>query len=255
MSAQADREVRTSNAAYRHLGPAIDVGRQTCVLLCPEAPGSPMVNRVVGLGVGGPAAEEELDAALALVPPGTSFYVSIEPGAEPPTLGAWLAARSLAPGWGWMRFRRGVEVPGGDPSQLRLAQVAGIDQADAFGRIVCSAYGLPAAAATVFHRVLDSPWELWLALDGDEPVGAGGLYTGDGVGYLGFAGTLAEHRGRGAQTLLLRHRIARAAELGCDVVVAETGELRDGLPSNSYRNLLRAGFQETTVVANWLGRA
>ena len=128
-------------------------------------------------------------------------------------------------------------------------------EADAFAHIVSRAYGLPPESAAAVHRALDSPWELWLALDGDEPAGAGGLFVDEGAGYIGFAGTLAEHRGKGAQTLLLRHRIARAAELGCDVMLSETGEQRDGLPSNSYRNLVRAGFEETTVTANWLGRA
>jgi hypothetical protein len=40
--------------------------------------------------------------------------------------------------------------------------------------------------------------------------------------------------------------------MGCDVVVTETGERRDDLPSNSYRNILRAGFTEVAVRANWL---
>ncbi len=81
----------------------------------------------------------------------------------------------------------------------------------------------------------------------------GGLYSADGVGYLGFAGTLPEHRGRGAQSALLAERIRRAGELGCDVLVTETGERRDDRPSNSYRNILRAGFAEVAVTANWLG--
>ena len=71
----------------------------------------------------------------------------------------------------------------------------------------------------------------------------------------GFAATLPEHRGKGAQSALLAERIGRAAELGCDVVVTETGEQRDDRPSNSYRNILRAGFSEVAVIANWLGRA
>ena len=57
---------------------------------------------------------------------------------------------------------------------------------------------------------------------------------------------------QGAQGALLAARIRRARELGCEVVVTETGELRDGLPSNSYRNILRAGFEEVAVTANWL---
>jgi hypothetical protein len=54
---------------------------------------------------------------------------------------------------------------------------------------------------------------------------------------------------------LLAVRIRTAAELGCDVVITETGERRGDRPSNSYRNILRAGFTEHATTANWLGRA
>lgn len=94
-----------------------------------------------------------------------------------------------------------------------------------------------------------------LALAGSEPAAAGALFAADGVAYLSFAGTLPEHRGKGAQSALLAARIARAADLGCDVVLTETGERREGLPSNSYRNILRVGFEEVGVTANWVGHA
>jgi hypothetical protein len=81
------------------------------------------------------------------------------------------------------------------------------------------------------------------------------MYAKEGVAYLGVAGTLPGHRGKGAQNALLAIRIRRAAELGCDLVVTETGERRDDRPSNSYRNILRAGFQETAVTANRIGRS
>ena len=36
-------------------------------------------------------------------------------------------------------------------------------------------------------------------------------------------------------------------------MITETGERRDDRPSSSYRNILRAGFEEIAVTANWLG--
>ncbi len=124
-----------------------------------------------------------------------------------------------------------------------------------FARIVRIGYGLPEAAEAAVARAARAPgWELWVARDGDEPVAGGGLFVAEGIAYLGLAATLAEHRGKGAQTALLGHRIARAAALGCDLVVSETGERREGLPSNSYRNLLAAGFSEVGVSAHWRGR-
>ena len=66
--------------------------------------------------------------------------------------------------------------------------------------------------------------------------------------YLGFAGTLPEHRGKGGQGSLFAARIARARELGCTTIVTETGEQIPDRPSESYRNILRFGFEEQFVV-------
>ncbi len=223
-------------------------------LLVPEAPGSPMLNRIVGLGAGAAATEEQVDAAIAAIAPGVSFYVDIAPRAQPAQLPRWLEARGLTPGWGWMRFHRDVTAPPAARTSLRVAEVAAPDEAAAFARIVRESYGLPAAIEPRLARVADMGWRCWVAYDGDEPVGAAGLYAADGVGYLGFAGTLAAARGLGAQSALLAERMRRAADLRCDLLVTETGERTEGRPSNSYRNILRAGFRETVVTAHWLGQ-
>ena len=247
------REERVAIDAYRVLYPNATEVSGVVVLRMPAAPSSPMVNRIVGLGVGAPATEAALDAAIAAMGEGLTYYVAVAPSAGPPALAGWLRARGFEPGWGWMAFRRGVEdVPAAETS-LRLVEV-GPDEAGAFGRVVTTGYGLPAEAAAWTSRAHELGWTCWLALDGDEPAAAAGLFVSAGAGYLGFAATLPEHRRKGAQNALLAARIRRGRELGCDVVVTETGELRDGLPGNSYRNILRAGFVEVAVTENWLLR-
>lgn len=238
--------------AYTCLYPeAVEIGGAT-VLRSPSAPSSPMLNRIVGLGADEPATEDALDAALAAMGDDVTFYVSLLPEARPREIATWLQARGLEPGWGWMSFRRGVhDLPAADTS-LQLVEV-GPREADMFARVVATGYGLP---DDTVPWIADTPrrgWACWLALEGEEPAAAAALYVSDGAGYLGFAATLADHRRKGAQSALLAARIRRARELGCDAVVAETGELRDDLPSNSYRNILRAGFEEVAVTANWLG--
>jgi GNAT superfamily N-acetyltransferase len=232
---------------------AIPVGGGAVAFRADEAPGSPMINRVVGLGLEEPATETMVDAALEALA-GTTHYVAISPGARPPELAAWLEARGLEPGWGWMQFRRGVE--GAPPAQtdLELLEVDATSAA-AFARVVRRAYELPAEVERFLARIVDTPWQAWLALAGDEPAAAGALFVGDEGAYLGFAGTLPEHRGHGAQSALLAARIRRAGELGCGWVATETGERRPGEPSGSYRNILRAGFSEEFVVANWRRRS
>lgn len=238
-------------AAYRCLYPdAVEIGGAT-VLRSPSAPGSPMLNRIVGLGCDEPATEEALDAALDAIGSDVTCYVSLAPEARPREIAAWLGARGLEPGWGWMRFRRGVHDLPVAGTSLRLVEV-GPRQADAFARVVATGYGLPDDTVPWISETPERGWACWLALEGDDPAAAAALYVSGGAGYLGFAATLADHRRKGAQSALLAARIRRARELGCDVVLTETGELRDDLPGNSYRNILRAGFEEVAVTANWL---
>ena len=225
------------------------------VLRVPEAPESPMLNRVVGLGLASPATEADVDEALAAMGAGVTFYVAVAPGARPPALPEWLRARGLQPGWGWMTFRRDITPPASAATALRMVQVRTIADAHAFARVVRIGYELSETIEPRLARVHDAGWRGWVAFDGDEPAGAGALFAAQGVAYLGLAATLAAHRGKGAQTALLAARIHQAAELGCDLVITETGERGDARPSNSYRNILRAGFHEEAVTANWLGRS
>ena len=248
---QMDREAEIAVSAYRSLFPdAIELGGVT-VLRSEAAPASPMVNQILGLGLEEPATEEQVDAALAAMGDDVSCYVAVVPGARPDEIPDWLAARGLEPGWGWMWFRRGVEPLDAHETSLRLVPV-GPHEADAFGRVVATGYGLPAEAGPWVARAHAVGWDCWLALDGDEPAGAAAVYIANGVAYLGFAATVPEHRGKGGQSALLARRIDVARERGCDLMVTETGERRDDLPSSSYRNILRAGFREVGVRANWL---
>ena len=90
-------------------------------------------------------------------------------------------------------------------------------------------------------------WHCFVAFEGDEPAGAGALYVAGKTGWLGIGATVPEHRGKGAQSALIAKRIEAAAELGCEVVVSETGKPIDGRAGPSYRNLVRAGLEPVYV--------
>ncbi len=249
-----NRDEQVALDAYRGLS-VVTEQDGAVVLTSPGAPGSPMLNRIVGLGLDRPATEADVDLAIAAIPQGVTFYVAVAPRARPAALPEWLEARGLEPGWGWMSFRRGSGDPPQTETSLQLRLVASPEDAHAFARVQRIAYGLPEALEPVIAAASVRGWECWLALDGDEPAGAGALFVAEGAAYLGFGATLPEHRGKGAQGVLLAHRIRRAGELGCDLVLTETGERRDDRPSGSYRNILRAGFTEVGVTANWVGNS
>lgn len=248
------REELIGIEASRALSDATDLDGAT-VLRVPAAPDCAMLNRIVGLGIERPATEADVDQALGALGPGVSFYVAVAPAARPAELSWWLHARGLEPAWGWMTFRRGVEDPPAAQTALRIVDVITPQERAAFARVVRTSYGLPATIEPTLSALLDNGWHCLLALDGDDPAGAAAMFVTDSMAYLGLAGTVPAYRAQGAQSALLAARIRRARELGCELVVTETGERGEDRPSNSYRNILRASFTEVAVTANWAGRS
>lgn len=244
---------RVALEAYRVMCPdALTLGDVVC-LRVPEAPDSPMLNRVIGLGNAEPATEAALDEAVALMGDVT-FYVSLEPHAEPEHLESWLCARGFEPGWGWMRFTRGPQ-PAPEVATTLDVRPIGADHAADFSRIQRVAYGLPDALDPVLRAITElQGWTAWIGFDGDEAAAAGAMFVDGEVAYFGLGATLPEHRGKGGQGAILAARIEHARALGCTRLLTETGERRDDLPSNSYRNILRFGFEERDVLRNWLRR-
>ena len=90
-----------------------------------------------------------------------------------------------------------------------------------------------------------------LAFDrsGGRPVGCASTTLRDGIATLGGMSTIPTERRRGVQAALVRHRLARAAELGCELAAstASTG-------GASERNLMRLGFEAHFAVETWTRR-
>ena len=159
-------------------------------------------------------------------------------------------ARGFEPGYAWMKFRRDAAGPAPDArSELRVGPV---ESGDDFAAVVGAVFGMPAEVVEIFGALPELPgWHCLAAYEADEAVAVGALFVLDGVGWLGSAGTLPEQRGRGAQSALLSARIALADELGLETLATETGERLEGAPSASYRNILRAGFEEAYLRPNF----
>jgi GNAT superfamily N-acetyltransferase len=228
-----------------------EVAGATCILLG-AARGNLMLNRVNGLGLRGPVEDAHLDEIDAFFRAGGTRYAISVSALAPPDLAPRLAERGFEPGYAWMKFRRGVEPPPEVETTLRVEE-AGAGRGGAFGTIVACGFGLPDFAAEWFAALAERPrFHLFLAYDGDEPAGAGALFVGDGIGWLGVTATLPEHRRKGAQGAILAARIRLAGELGLGVLATETGERTADRPSNSYRNILRLGFEECYLRPNYV---
>jgi GNAT superfamily N-acetyltransferase len=241
-------------AAPPNVGARVEeIGGTVCIAL-PEQPRSAMFNRALGLGLERPAMRRDLEEITTFFRGhGVECCVALAPQAQPPAVTSWLEAQGFSPGYAWAKFERGLEEPSGGATELRVAEAQADAEAEAFADVFVRAYGTPEIFREWVARLPGrAGWHCFVAFDGETPAATGALHAKDGIGWLGIAGTLPEHRRRGAQGAILAARIRAAAAEGCEVVVTETGQQVEGRPSSSYRNIERAGFALAYVRPNYL---
>lgn len=232
-----------------------EIAGALCEVLRP-LPELTMVNRVTGLGLARPATREDVATIVAFFAgEGVRFGVGLHPDAQPRELPLWLEEQGLERGYAWMKFQRGVEPPPVVETDLHVEEVDP-GRAGAFSLVVREGYEMAEEAEGWVSSAVGAPgWHCYVAFDGDEPAAAGALFVGGEVGWLGLAATRPAFRRRGGQGAIMAARIRRAAELGATTLVTETGERLAGRPSNSYRNILRFGFEEAYLRPNYVSRA
>ncbi|HEU4905448.1 MAG TPA: hypothetical protein VFT19_04945 [Solirubrobacterales bacterium] len=217
-------------------------------------PQVPMLNLLLGAGEAGATDDGHLAAAVEWFDSlGGHYYVPLYPG-DPGAADAetWLRQEGFGKGYGWMKFVRDAappempERPGVDVVEL------GAGEGEDFGAIVAAGFELPEWGAALFSELPGRPgWRCYVAEVEGAAQGAAAMRIDDGVAEFGAAATLEGARGRGCQTELLRRRILDAADADSRLLFVETGERVPGKPDASYRNILRAGFEEAYVRPNW----
>lgn len=212
-----------------------------------------MMNLVLGATAPGVVEGGELAAACNWAQShGVDPYVPVSPGLTGTEAAeAWLRANGFAPGNGWMKFVRDPHPPRFRAPEVEVVELSSSAQ-EPFGMIAATGFGLPAWAAAFFAELPGREgWHCYVArVDGVAQACAAMLIDG-GLAEFGVAATLEPARGQGCQLALLHRRIADAVGAGCRLLFVETGERVAGRPANSYRNILRAGFEEAYLRPNW----
>jgi GNAT superfamily N-acetyltransferase len=213
-----------------------------------------MLNLILGAGEPGAAAEGHLGAAAEwTAQKGVSAYVPVTPaapgGAEAE---AWLAANGFKRAYAWMKFVRDAHPPRfAAPEEVELIELGAKDDAP-FGTIAALGFGLPSWMGSLFAELPGREgWRCYVARIDGEPQACAAMSIDEGIAEFGIAATLEAARGRGCQLALLHRRIVDAADIGCHTLFVETGERVPERPSASYRNILRAGFEEAYLRPNW----
>ena len=231
------------------------IGTATCLTSRGIEPAT-IFRRAVGLGAGREASEAELDSVLGhMNGAGLRYCVPVAPPYKPLALGTWLERRGFTRGYAWMKFSRPCDASLKAPTDLEV-RVAGPELGAEFGKVVAEGFGLAPAIAPWVGVLPGRPkWVCVMAFAKSMPVAAGAVYVSGEYAWLGFGATLPSHRRHGAQNALLARRLAEAAARGARTAVTETGEQLPDKPSNSYRNILRAGFEERYLRQNWMSPA
>lgn len=212
-----------------------------------------MMNLVLGATEEGAVEGDHLAAACEWAQArGVSPCVPVSPdlpGTE--QVEGWMGEHGFAPGYAWMKFVRDPHPPRFRAPQVEVVEISSGDE-EPFGMIVANGFDLPAWGAGFFAELPGRDgWRCYVArVDGITQACAAMLIDG-AVAEFGIAATLEPARGRGCQLALLHRRIADAVEAGCELLFVETGERAAGRPAPSYRNILRAGFEEAYLRPNW----
>lgn len=215
-----------------------EAGGASCVAIR-ALPGSRLATHALGLpDDAGDDELAEIEAFFAAA--GVPTLVAVPEGAPSE---AALRDRGYAREYPWVKFARDTRPPERVGCDLRIGTV-GPGAASAMGEVIVAAFDLPAELAPWFAALPGRPgWHCLGAFDGDRLVATGSLFARGEAGWVTWAATDRSARGRRAQQALLAARIDVARTLGLRWLVVETGDIEDGKPDASHRNILRAGFQ------------
>jgi GNAT superfamily N-acetyltransferase len=213
-----------------------------------------MLNLILGATEPDAVEGGHLAAAIAWATErGVDPYIPVAPD-NPGTVAAerWLESNGFATGYAWMKFVRNAHPPlFREPRSVEVVEI-GADSGEPFGTIAAVGFGLPAWAAAFFAGLPGREgWRCYVARVDGEAQGCAAMLIAGEVAEFGVAATLEPARGRGCQLALLHRRIRDAADAGCRTLFVETGERVPGRSSGSYRNVLRAGFEEAYLRPNW----
>jgi hypothetical protein len=213
-----------------------------------------MLNLVLGAAEPGAVSGGWLAQACAwALERGVSPRVPLTPGlAGSSAAEEWLRDNGFAPASGWMKFVRDAHPPRFKaPADVEVVELTEGDGGP-FGMVAATGFGIPAWAAAFFARLPGRKgWRCYAARVDGEIAACGAMLIDGDVAELGIGATLESARRRGCQLALLHRRVLDAAAAGCRTLFIETGERVEDRPAGSYRNILRAGFEEAYLCPNW----
>jgi hypothetical protein len=210
-------------------------------------------SKALGFGFDEPVTGDLIEELLAFYRSNqaTQAVIQIAPDVLPADWDEIVAAHGLRPGSGINKLLARIEELQFGSSDLRIDE-AGPEHAEEWATVALTAFGMPweGLGDMMISAVTRGALRPFGAWDGDRMVAVGGLLVQGPLASLNTGATLAEYRGRGAQSGLIAARLKAAAAAGSEWVVSETAE-----SGSSLNNMRRAGLSSLYVRRNWLWTA
>jgi len=220
---------------------------RACV--APDVP-NPFFNQAF---ISGPAERHDIESVFAIFEEsGMTPRFEIGPGAICHGLAMQLAARGFTnthsdP----ILVQSSAQIPQRSDDAIQIDRVQTADDTAEFGAAYTHAWQTEAWLAPTLRSYINRwpsvpGWTLYLARQGNAPVGIGVLFNNGKVAYLADAATIPEYRKRGVQGALILQRISDAVHSSAKLVFS-----RAEFGTSSQRNLERSGLQSRYTVSIW----
>jgi hypothetical protein len=244
--AWAELQLNLPREFQQRYGTSVQRRGGAVLLLASKSPTLP-INRVIGLGLRAPLRECELDEIIAEYSAAgvERFIVQWSPSAEPSNAPDWFASRGFTLLSRRMAkvYRRADTMCVHQQDPQLVVEEIGPQDAETFERVVAAPLGVPEGLEAGIRSTIGLPgWRFYLVRDGDRPIAGAALYVRGRLAWLGLGATVEGDRRRGAQSALFARRVQDAASDGCEWVSADTLAETTERPSQSFRNMCRAGF-------------
>lgn len=211
-------------------------------------------NRVVGLGIKEPIDENIIDIILNKIEVNrvSRFFIQIHPEIYSDQLRRLLELNSFSHYNNWVRLVRDSSSANKVETKLEIKKING-NKKKSFGEIAVKAFEWPEQLADwIASPIGRKNWYHYMAFEKNNPVATAAFFHSGDYAWFDFAATLPELRGKGAQSALLAKRINDCRNLGVKTIIVETAEQTSKNESESYRNVLKAGFKEAYKRPNFI---
>lgn len=157
----------------------------------------------------------------------------------------FLEDRGMEVQYQFAKFRRdATPVVAASPDHLEVREIDAEHAAD-FAEVAQRSFEFPEVIAEWLRAIPGrTGWRVYVAYEGGVAAAAGAMFLKGEMAWLGWGSTLPDFRNRGGQLAILNRRIQDGIAAGIKVFTIETFfAAENGMPNQSYRNVVRAGFE------------